>query len=187
MQPSWNHAVGAAVNCLKAVFTWIQKKPSFRQTFCLQFVNTCFSRIHADSSTFGWVEEYSTIIHQLGEIYCSYAGKTKQTIPSDVLPQSVSRNPSTEVKDYFLQIQKIHQILTQWKTKLDNNDANYDEIYMYIQKWRYIHDIAQHVSASDVVISPGNLKDIKKAFLEKFEDLNILLLKYVPGDSKPGW
>ena len=182
LQPSWNHAIGAAVNCLKSAFTWIQKEPSFKQTFCLQFVNTCFSRIQADSNAFDWVEEYSTIIHQLGDVYCSYAGKSNQTILSDV-----SRNPSTEVKEYFLQIQKIHQILTLWKTKLDNNAANYDEIHMYIQKWRYIHEIAQRVSASDVVISPGNLKDIKKAFLEKFEGLNILLLKYVPGDSKPGW
>ena len=187
LQPSWNHAISAAVNCLKSTSTWIQKEPSFRQMFCLQFVNTCFSRIQADSSAFGWVEEYSLIIHQLGDVYCSYAGKSNQPILSDVLPQSVSRNPSTAVKKYFSQVQKIHQILTQWKTKLDNNAANYDEIHMYMQKWQYIYEIAQHVSASDVVISQGNLKDLKKAFLVKFEDLNILLLKYVPGDSKPGW
>ena len=187
LQPSWNHAIGAAVNCLKSASTWIQKEPSFRQMFCLQFVNTCFSKIQADSSAFDWVEEYSTIIHHLGDVYCSYAGRSNQTILSDVLPQSVSRNPSTVVKEYFLQIQKIHQILALWKTKLDNNAANYDEIHMYMQKWQYIHEIAQHVSASDVVISQGNLKDIKKAFPAKFEDLNILLLKYVPGDSKPAW
>jgi len=75
-----------------------------------------------------------------------------------------------------------------WKTRLGNNNANYDEMHLYTQKQHYIHGIAQHVSAATgLVISAESLVRLKKTFLEKFEELNILLLKYVPKDSKLGW
>ena len=188
LNPSWNHAVSAAVNCLKrSSSTWIRKAPSIRQTFCLDFVNICLSRIQATDSKFDWLEEYSALIRQLGEIYCSYAGKSNLTILSDELPPEILSNPSTAVKGYYFWIQKIHKILSQWKAKLDNNVANYDEIHVYIHKWKYIHDTAQSVSASDVVISVRRLRDIEETFLKWFEYLNILLLKYIQGDPKPSW
>lgn len=75
-----------------------------------------------------------------------------------------------------------------WKTRLGNSDANYDEMHLYTQKQHNIHRIAEHVSvATGLVISAENLVRLKKTFLEKFEELNILLLKYVPEDSKLGW
>jgi len=186
LQPSWNHAIGATVDCLKSTSVWVQKEPSLRQTFCLDFVNVCCSRISVVSSEFGWLEKFFTIIQQFGDIYsCSYA---KKTILLDELPQNILNNPSASVKQYFTWIQKIHQVMLTWKTRLDNNDANYDEMHLYTQKQHYIHGIAQHVSAATgLVISAENLVRLKKTFLEKFEELNILLLKYVPGDSKLGW
>ena len=162
--------------------------PSIRQEFCLNFVNFCCSQIQADSSTFLWVEEYSALIPQLGDIYCSYA-KTKpnSSILLSELPEDVLSNRSTAVKQYFSWIQKIHQILSLWKSKLDNHAANYDEIYGYNQKRHFIHEIAQHVCVSDLVISADTLTRLAKIFLEKFEELNFLLLKYIPGDPKPCW
>lgn len=103
---------------------------------------------------------------------------------SDELPQFVLENPSTSVKQYFTWIQEIHKVMSSWKKKLSTNEANYDEIHMYTLNQDDIHRIAQHVSATDLVISTKNLK---KTFLEKFEEMNILLLKYVPGDSKHDW
>ena len=76
--------------------------------------------------------------------------------------------------------------MLKWKTKLDNNHANYDEICAYTQNQRYISRTLQHVSATGLVISADNLTDVNKTFLEKLEELNILL-KYVPGDYKHGW
>lgn len=74
-----------------------------------------------------------------------------------------------------------------WKTRLGNNDANYDELHLYTQKQDYIQRIAHVSAATALVISAENLVRMKKTFLEKFEELNILLLKYVPEDSKLGW
>ena len=108
-------------------------------------------------------------------------------ILSDELPQSILENPSTSVKQYFSWIQKIHKVMLSWKKKLDENDANYDEINLYTQKQHHIHEIAQHVSATGLVISPDNLLVVKNDFLEKVEQLNIHVLKYVPGDPKLGW
>ena len=158
--------------------------------FCLDFVNACCTEIQVTSSSFGWVENYSTVIHQLGAIYSqSYAKKSDEQMNSTgKLPQNILENPSTSVKEYFSWIQKIHKVMLTWKTKLGSDgDANYDEIHVYTQKQRYIYGIAQHVSATNLVISAMNLAALKDSFLEKFEQLNILLLKYVQGDSKLGW
>ena len=185
--PSCSRAVTAAVDCLKGNSTWVKKEPSVRQEFCLHFVNSCCIKIQPDSSTFVWVEEYSALIPQLGDIYCLYARRENQSILLSELPADVSSNPSTAVKQYFLWIQKIHQVLSLWKSKLDNHAANYDEIYGYNHKRHYIHEIAQHVFASDLVISADTLTRLGKIFLEKFEELNFLLLRYIPEDPKPGW
>ena len=185
LQPSWNHAIGATVDCLKSTSVWVQKEPSLRQTFCLDFVNACCRRISVFSNEFGWLEKFFTIIQQFGDIYSS--SYTKKMILLDELPQNILKNPSASVKQYFSWIQRIHQVLLSWKKKLDNNAANYDEIHLYTQKQRYIHGIAQHVSATGLVISAGNLIRLKNTFLEKIEELNIILLKYAPGESKLGW
>lgn len=187
LPPSWNHAISASIDCLKGSSSnWVRKEQSIRQTFCLDFVNACCSRVPVVSSKFDWVGIYCTIIQQFGSIYLStYA---KKMISSDELPQNILNNPSTSVKQYFTWIQKIHEVMLTWKTRLGNNDANYDEMYLYTQKQHYIHGIAQHVSAATgLVISAENLVRLKRTFLEKFEELNILLLKYVPEDSKLGW
>ena len=187
LPPSWNHAISASIDCLKGSSSnWVQKEPSIRQTFCLDFVNACCCRIPVVSSKLDWVGIYCTIIQQFGSIYLStYA---KKMILSDELPQNILDNPSTSVKQYFTWIQKIHEVMSTWKTRLDNKDANYDEMHLYTQKQDYIQRIAQNVSAATgLVISAENLVHLRKTFLEKFEELNILLLKYVPGDSKLGW
>jgi len=163
----------------------VQKEPSVQQTFCLDFVNTCCSRIPVASSTFDWVGIYWTIIQQFGDIYLSTCARKR--ILSDELPQNILENPSTSVKQYFSWIQKIHKVMLTWKTKLCNSDANYDEIHVYTQQQCYIQGIAQWVSATGLVIPSEDLIDLKSTFLEKFEELNILLLKYVPEDSKLGW
>ena len=187
--PSWSDAISATVNCLKSNPTWWQRarEPSLRQMFCLDFVNACCTEIQVTSSSFGWVDKYSNVIHQLGDIYSqSYAKRSdEQMTATDELPQNILKNPS--VAKYFSWIQKIHQVMLTWKTKLGSNDANYDEIHVYSLKQHYIHEIAQHVSATSLVIPTENFIVLKDAFLEKFEELNILLLKYVPGDSKLGW
>ena len=185
LQPSWNLAICATVDCLKSNNVWVQREPSVRQTFCLDFVNTCCSRIPISSSTFGWLENFGTIIQQFGDVYSFLCAK--RGILQGQLPQNVLKNPSTSLKQYISWIQNIHQVLLTWKTKLDNLDANYDEIHEYTQKQRYIHGIAQHVSGTGLVISPNDLISLKSSFLEKYEELNILLLKYSPGDSKLGW
>ena len=185
--PSWKHAVSAAVDNLKSNATWVEREPSVKQTFCLDFVNACCTLTKPSKNTFDWVEKYSTLIHQLGAIYCSYATKKNLTVLLCTLPEDVTVNPSSAVKQYFLWIQNIHNILSTWKRNLNSSAANYDEIYGYIYKQQKIYEIAQHVSATELVASEENLTCLNTAYLEKFEELNILLLKYVPGDSKPYW
>lgn len=185
--PSWSHAVSVAVDNLKCNSTWVEREPSVRQTFCLDFVNSCCALIKASQNTFDWVEKYLNLIHRLGAIYCSYATKKGLTTLLSALPEEVTMNSSSAVKRYFLWIQNIQNIVSTWKRNLISNAANYDEIHGYIHKQQKIYEIAQHVSATELVVSEEDLTCLNNTFLEKFEELNILLLKYVPGDSKPYW
>jgi len=151
-------------------------------------VNACCTKIQI-SSTFDWVEIYPSIIEQFGAIYSKqyYAKMRDKQILQDELPQCISESSSYSVKKYFSWIQKIHHVLSSWETKLSKNDANYDEIHLYTQKRQCIQSIAQHVSATSLVISAENLTVLKNTFLKKFDELNFLLLKYVPEDPKLGW
>jgi len=157
--------------------------------FCLDFVNRCCTDIQVTSSTFDWVDTYLTIIQKFGDIYSqSYASNSdEQMVIADELPQNILKSPSTSVKQYFSWIQNIHKVMLTWKTELCSHNANYDEICEYTQKQQNIQSIAQHISATGLVVSTEDLKTLKYTFLEKFDELNSLLLKYLPGDSNLGW
>lgn len=149
--------------------------------FCLDFVCACCTKIPVDSSTTGWVVNYWTVIQQFVDMY------TSLKVPFlDGFPQNIFENSPNSVKQYFSWIQKLYQVILSWKTNLDTSGANYDEIHVYSQMVDNIGSIA-HVSATGLVVLAENLKVLKKTFLEKYEELNIRLLKYVPGNSKLGW
>lgn len=188
MQPPWNHAIDATVKCLQSNNTWLERKPSVKQTFCLDFVNACCTRIQIISA-FDWVEIYPSIIEQFGAIYSKqyYDKMSVKQVLQDELPQRISESSSNSVKKYFSWIQKVHHVLSSWKTKLSENDANYDEIHLYTQRRQCIQSIARHVSATSLVMSAENLTVLKNTFVKKFDELNFLLLKYVPEDPNFGW
>ena len=180
-------AIDTAATVLKNDPTWPQQKQlSVKQGFCLKFINACCLRIPVSTTSYEWITTFSSIIFQIGSIFCSYSSmRGKQTLLCDSIPPEVTRNDS--VREYFTWLQKLHAMLSDWKNRLDNEDANYDEIYWYCQNQRQIHNLAQAVSANGIVVTAKKLSDLRSAFLQYFEQLNQLLLRYISTDPKGGW
>ena len=182
-------AIDTAVNVLKGDLTWVQREPSLKQNFCLQFLCMCTTRIPVSSDTeFNWMREYSIIINKLGMVFHSYLKRArKQIILCGDLPEEVRKNPSRFVSKYFEWIQKLHIMLSSWSLKLDRNLANYDDIHWYHKDYYHIYKLAEAVAGTSLVLSSDKVSSLQLSFLEEFEKLNQLLLKYIPDDPKAGW
>ena len=181
----------AAISVLKTDLEWVQEEPSLKQNFCLEFICAGCTRIPLNDVEFDWMREYIGIIKKLGEVFCSYSSSRQlvreQTILSDCLPEEVVKSPSTSVVQYFKWIQRLHRMLSVWKSKLDDQSANYDDIHWYHQNQRHIYLLAEAVRGTSLVLSSRKISDLRLSFLQDFEELNLLLLKYIPGEPKAGW
>ena len=78
-------------------------------------------------------------------------------------------------------------MLSHWNSKLETETANYDEIFWYCQNQHQIHSLAQAVSADSAVVTADKLSHLHSTFLQNFEQLNMLLLRYISTDPKGGW
>ncbi len=176
------------VKFLKAPIDWVRTKPSVQQDFCLKFLNVCLQRVPVSNDTTEWTENYHVVLEQIGAVYCSYCEASKPKMVSglsDRLP--TEGNPSPSPKQYFHLILRIHEVLQGWKGIVGDQTANYDLILSYKNQFRYIHKVATAVSATELVVSAIRITEIQQAFLREFENLNRLLLKYIPGDPKGRW
>ena len=181
----------AAISILKTNLEWMQEEPSLKQNFCLEFMCACCARIPLNDVEFDWMREYIDIIRNLGEVFCCYSASRQlvgeQTIFCGCLPEDVEKSPSTFVLQYFKWIQRLHKMLSLWKSKLDDQSANYDDIHWYYQNQRHIYNLAEAVRGTSLVLLPHKISELQHSFLQEFEELNLLLLKYIPGEPKAGW
>ena len=135
------------------------------------------------ASSFDWMLGYSQIICRIGDIFCSFALNTRALgKQDDVLPPDGTKYPSFSVRQYFEWVQKLHSILSDMKTKLESQDAKYDDIVSYKLNHRHVHKLAEAVSAARLVVPAHVVVKLKQTFLEQFEELNLLLLKRFPSD-----
>ncbi len=78
-------------------------------------------------------------------------------------------------------------MLADWKSRLEEKEANYEEINWYLKSRDNMHNLAGAISASSLVVSRVEVETLHDTFLEFFKKLNQLVLKYVPSDPKAGW
>ena len=165
--------------------SWLQKEPSNKQKFCLGFINACCQRVPISRNTIEWISEYMLIISKLGGLYRSYSeSRGSQTLLCNV---EIAKSSSPSIKGYFKWIQKLHSMLLNWQTKLEEETVNYDEIYSSMQNQKCFQDLAQAVGAASLMFPTEKLKSLHRKFLEAFEQLNQLLLKYIPKDPEARW
>jgi hypothetical protein len=78
-------------------------------------------------------------------------------------------------------------MLANWKAKLQEKEANYEEINWYCKSHENISRLADAVAASSLVVSRVEVETLQNIFLEDFKKLNQLILRYIPSDPKAGW
>ncbi len=182
-------AIGVVVTYLNASLDWTRKAPTLKQKLCLEFLITSLKRIPVSDVYTDWTKIYNTVLSQFGKVYCCYVRERKPkggAVLLGELPSEVQENPSSSM-EYFQLIQKIHKVLKTWKSQLDCQSANYDLISAYREHYRYIHNVATAVSATGLVFNAFKLDDVQQSFLQQFEDINRIFLKYIHNDPKAGW
>ena len=127
------------------------------------------------------------MIGKVCNLYRHYS-ESSQVRLCDALPVAIAKNPpSSSVRKYFEWLQIVHSMLAEWESRLYKKRANYDEILWYLQNWQNICNLADAVVATSLILSSDMLEALNETFLNEFEVLNQLLLKYIPGDPKAGW
>ena len=86
---------------------------------------------------------------------------------------------------YFQWVHQIHATLLKWYQKFTKEDINYDEIFMYASYQPQLEHLGKTLGASSAIVK--DTETAKNKFLIAFEQLNILLIKYIRGKPGANW
>ena len=64
---------------------------------------------------------------------------------------------------------------------------NYDEILTYASQQQLLEHLAQTVCATSAIVDSQDTQAVKNNLLNAFEQLNALLIKYIPGQPDAKW
>ena len=88
---------------------------------------------------------------------------------------------------YFGWVHKVQAVLMKWNYKFKKEKIDYNEILTYIDQQPRLEHIGKTLCASSIIVDRQNAETIKKKFLSTFEELNVLLIKYIPGKPDSNW
>ena len=63
----------------------------------------------------------------------------------------------------------------------------YQEIEMYHVHQKEIYKLAEVLQSHSSVLSDSDVASVKCLFLQQFEKLNMILIKYIPGSTDAKW
>ena len=78
-------------------------------------------------------------------------------------------------------------MLKHWNQKFQTEEVQYDEIMHYASHQATLVHLGTTVCAPQLVVDWPRVENTKTAFLNKFEMLNIYLIKYIPGKPDSHW
>lgn len=163
-----------------------------KQRFCWGVLTTLCEQIQPKEEIFIWTEVSTAIIEKMGEIYTLYCQKwcskhgTKECTLELKLNPDICECPS-EVQKYYLWVQKIHKIFSSWHTKFLFQRVNYGDMIDYAASYTSIYKVAKAVCATQMVVGDQYISRLKTNYMQDFEELNLLLLKYVPEVPRAKW
>ena len=85
---------------------------------------------------------------------------------------------------YFDWVRDVQGVLLKWKEMFIQQECNYDEIVIYTSRQSQIKHLAQTFCVSSAIV---DAQAVKNTFLNDFEQLNVLLIKYIPGQPDAKW
>lgn len=155
-----------------------------RQKFCWGVVSTTCSKLVVTANNFDWVNN-SAVIQQLGVIYNSYCNSRKlygsNCLLSENTPEEIATCPWEDVKKYFQWIKKVQDILHFWQGKFTSGSINFDELMSYASNSVALNALGRAVCAGSCIMEMDSVTQVKDTYRYNFEQLNVYLLRYVPG------
>ena len=163
---------------------------SSRLDFCWGVVGSCCSKMRVMESL-EWAKLYYPIIDQLGRIYSVYCQaqaqeETKSVLNADSMPQDVSESSCEGVREFFAWMSRAQQMLSVWREKFQSKKINYDAIILYTEVYSLLSRAATSLSANSLVVDRHYVQAIQVDFLESFEILNLLLIRFIRGHPETG-
>ena len=88
---------------------------------------------------------------------------------------------------YFEWVRQVQSVVLTWQSRVTAMGLNYDEIILYAGMQNGLQAIGDAIGATSGVMEPRFLQEQKTNFLQYFEVLNMLLLRYVHGKPEVKW
>ena len=82
---------------------------------------------------------------------------------------------------------QAQQLFARWKKKFTQKKVTFDQILQYAKHFSYINRVAASLSVEFMVVDTADVSALQTKFLQDYELLNILILRYVPGHPEAGW
>lgn len=166
--------------------------PSPQELFCWKFLSGCCSQIMS-TKDLNWVESdmLQPIILELANVcQCYFTTKEwtekeclKAICDSKSLPEEIAASPKETVK-YFEWVRSAQVFLNGWYTKLSSWTVNYDDVIHYEQRKPCFLALAKKIFAGCLLFNEALLK---QRFEQLFEELHLLMLRYIDGDPDGRW
>ena len=84
-------------------------------------------------------------------------------------------------------MRQVQRVVLTWQRNVTERELNYDGIMLYAVYQKGVEDIGHAISATSTLIEPQAISEQKNTFLEYFEQLNMMLLRYIPGKPEVKW
>ena len=92
-----------------------------------------------------------------------------------------------DVVKYYKWIQCIRDFVSDWQKKFMNQEINHDEMIDYQSSHSSLCKVAKAVCAKGMIIEDQHILELRTHYLKNFEQLNLLLLRYVTEVPRVKW
>ena len=182
----------AALKLLNTVISVLSKNVCPRdnltrkERFCWGIIVTFSEQIEPQQDKFQWADSFTAIIEKMGEIYGHYCQKRSIKHGSVQMRPEIYRCPPDVVK-YYEWVQQIHKFFLHWHTKFMLQEINHDDMVDYHGSHSSLCKVAKAVCATGMIVKYEHITELRTNYLKDFEQLNLLLLRYVHEVPRVKW
>ena len=80
---------------------------------------------------------------------------------------------------------QVQAVLSEWHQRFNEQQVNYDEILFYARHHQKLEKLRQTICAFSPIVK--DTQSMKNTFLSTFEQLNVLIIRYIPGQLDTEW
>ena len=157
-----------------------------KERFCWGIIVTFCEQLKPQEDSFQWAKSFTAIIEKMGEIYGHYCQKRNMKHGSVQMRPDISRCPPVVVK-YYEWVQQIHKFFSHWYTNFMLQEINHDDMVNYHGSHSSLCKVAKAVCVTGKIIRDQQISELRTNYLRNFEQLNLLLLRYVHEVPRVKW